>query len=144
MHSLSLALQSSIFPLYRRITSLLYNKLVDLEVQQGQPWSHVIGSLFALSTLCRLHDLHPPPSNFGLISGSTLRGQENILNGLAHLTIGENVGVKPIEENHIIGIETGTLELEKEGIYATVESTQENAAESIQSPQSALFSDHME
>lgn len=83
MDSLALALQTSRFPLYRRISSLLHTKLISLTVQPRHPWSHLITALFALSTLCRLHELHVPA--FPLVSGTTLRGQENILNGFIHL-----------------------------------------------------------
>lgn len=80
---LSIASQPSIFPLYRRITSLLHTKFIQLTLQTDKPWAHLITALFALATLCRLHNLQDS-TNYTFNGIAPLGGQEAILNAFVH------------------------------------------------------------
>jgi hypothetical protein len=139
LQSLSIALRSSGFPLYRRITSLLQSKLVGLEVQEGNPWAHLVASLFALSSLCRLHDV--PLSGYHQSSSGTtvLQGQASILNGLLHIDTEVRGGTSGAEDL-VAEEETGAEKQTEQGSAPT--GTSGGLDDPIPSPQSALFSDH--
>ena len=147
-----MALQTSLFPLYRRVALLLHSKLASQDVQRGNPWSHAIAALFALVTLCRLHDIQQPgdfaSSSLGGAGIAALRGQEAVLNALIHFSIAPEEVVKTEKETNTETIAMQTTQSEGQASSLPVslppdppQAQAEEQPQAEHSPQSALFSD---